>query len=197
MTDWEAQYQAGDTPWDHGEAAPPLHELLETRPAEIWGSGAVLVPGCGRGHDAALLARAGHRVIGIDLSARALEEARRLYGDLAGLDFVVGDFLSGTLEVGEPVSAIWEHTCFCAIPLESRGAYAAAAARLLPAGGRLNGVFFLDPKVEEGPPFGVERDELEPIFRESFDFRWEARPTRVFSSREDGMELMVEMVRRP
>ncbi len=94
MTDWDAQYRDRDTPWDHGEAAPPLTELLETRPAAIWGDGTVLVPGCGRGHDAALLARTGKRVLGLDLSARAVDEARELHAGVEGLEFVSSDPLS-------------------------------------------------------------------------------------------------------
>ena len=48
--------------------------------------GEVLVPGCGRGHEAALLAELGFEAIGLDLSGEALQEARRLHGaDRPGL----------------------------------------------------------------------------------------------------------------
>lgn len=195
MTDWEAQYRDGDTPWDHGAGAPPLEELLETRPGEIWGDRGVLVPGCGRGHDAAMLARAGYRVTGLDLSGRAVAEARDLYGALPGLEFLHGDLMEPALRDGRSISAVWEHTCFCAIPVESRPAYVESLAAWLPPGGRLLGVFYLDPKVESGPPFGVERAELISLFGDCFDLVWEARPSRVFESRADGVELLVEMLR--
>ncbi|MFN5868275.1 MAG: thiopurine S-methyltransferase, partial [Akkermansiaceae bacterium] len=51
MTDWNQRYELGDTPWEKGHAAPPLLELLEKMDPSIWGEGAVLVPGCGTGHD--------------------------------------------------------------------------------------------------------------------------------------------------
>lgn len=197
MTDWDKQYREADTPWDHGEPAPPLRELLEDRPEAAWGDGTVLVPGCGRGHDAAALARAGKRVLGLDVSPRAVDEARVLHAGVDGLEFVCGDLLDPELREEHPISAVWEHTCFCAIPVEMRADYVAALAAWLPAEGRLMGVFFLDPKVEDGPPFGVERAELEALFRGDFDCVWEASPRRVFASRADCVELMVEMVRRP
>jgi SAM-dependent methyltransferase len=197
MTDWDARYREGETPWDHGEAAPPLLELLERRPGVNWGDGPVLVPGCGRGHDAAVLAKSGRGVLGLDVSRRAVEEARELHAGVAGLEFVHGDLMDPAVRDGRPITAVWEHTCFCAIPLEMRPAYVETMAAWLPAGGRLAGVFFLDPKVECGPPFGVEREELGALFGADFEIVWEARPGRVFESRADGIELLVEMVRRP
>lgn len=197
MTDWEARYRDVDTPWDHGEPAPPLLELLDREPVVEWGAGPVLVPGCGHGHDAAHLARTGQRVLGLDISPRAVEGARERYGEVKGLEFLEGDLMDPETRVGRPISAVWEHTCFCAIEVEARPAYVAALAAWLPPGGRLMGVFFLDPRVECGPPFGVERAELRDLFAADFEWVWEAEPKRVFPSRADGAELLVEMVRSP
>ena len=58
MTDWEARYQAGETPWEKGEAAPPLIELLGKLEKPAWGRGPILVPGCGFGHDVRALSAA-------------------------------------------------------------------------------------------------------------------------------------------
>ena len=196
MTDWDAQYRDAATPWDHGEPAPPLLELLETRPETEWGDGTILVPGCGRGHDAAFLAKSGKRVLGLDLSPRAVEEAQGLHAGVEGLEFLCGDLTDPAAREGHLIGAVWEHTCFCAIPLEMRLDYVAAMAEWLQPGGRLLGVFFLDPKVEAGPPFGVEREELGALFEADFEIVREARPKRVFASRVDGVELLVEMVRR-
>jgi hypothetical protein len=65
-------------------------------------------------------------------------------------------------------SAIWEHTCFCAIDPGDRKRYAEAVAGCLQEGGLLAGVFFLtpfDPGEEAvGPPFGVTVEELDAWF---------------------------------
>jgi SAM-dependent methyltransferase len=59
----------------------------------------VLDAGCGQGSQAIKLARAGHRVVGLDVSAGLLDAARRAAGDEAvdvrqRLDFVAGDILA-------------------------------------------------------------------------------------------------------
>jgi len=51
---WEQNYQAGNTRWDIGGAAPPFLSLLNSAAAPSPGRAAVL--GCGRGYEAILLA---------------------------------------------------------------------------------------------------------------------------------------------
>lgn len=196
MRDWEKHYRERDMPWDHGEPAPPLREVLDDWPGEIWGGGSVLVPGCGRGHDVAQLGRAGHRAIGLDLAPTAIALATKLYGDDEGLTFAVGDFIQADASPDPEVTAVWEHTLFCALPVEQRKSYVAAAARWLGAGQRLIGVFYLDPGPGEGPPFAVEREELVNLFAGSFEIVREAVPRRFYPSRE-GRELLVELIRTP
>ncbi len=62
-TDWESLYQIGDTRWDKGRPAPGLVEFLAREPRIP--RGRVLVPGCGRGHDAVAWASAGHEVLAL------------------------------------------------------------------------------------------------------------------------------------
>ena len=70
-------------------------------------------------------------------------------------------------------SAIWEHTCFCAIDPSDRARYVAAAAGCLVDGGVLAGVFFLTPfdpgDDTTGPPFGVSLEDLDKWFSPWFE----------------------------
>ena len=162
--DWEAWYRDRNTPWDKGAPAPPLLELIDRKGAELFGSGPVLVPGCGYGHDVRALARLDLPVLGLDLSETAVCETRRM--DSAGQEtYEVGDFLDPGWQRGRVFSAIWEHTCFCAIDPSLRDDYARAAACVLPSGGILAGVFYLTPHdpgvIHEGPPFASTIDEIE------------------------------------
>ena len=172
MTDWESRYQSGDMPWEKGQSAPPLKELLEKRPAVDWGSGPVLVPGCGLGHDVRALGVLGLPVVGLDLSLTAVERARAFL-KTGEESYELGDFLDPAWREGREFSAVWEHTCFCAIEPADRGRYAEAMADCLPVGGLLAGVFFLNPydPGEEacGPPFGVTVTELEAWFHPWFE----------------------------
>lgn len=172
MKDWEAHYQAGDTPWDRGEAAPPLLEIMERHGTALWGGGPVLVPGCGTGHDVRALASTGIPTVGLDIAVTALEKAREM-PCTGPTSYELGDFLDPAWRSGKSFSAIWEHTCFCAIPPHQRGAYAQSAAALLPSGGMLVGVFYLTPRdpgdERDGPPFGCSIEELEQTFGKWFE----------------------------
>jgi SAM-dependent methyltransferase len=170
MTDWENRYQVGDTPWEKGLASPPLVDLLGK--FHDWGHGQILVPGCGLGHDVRALAALGMVVLGLDLSPTAVARAQEF--EQAGAEnYEVGDFLEPAWRVGREFSAIWEHTCFCAIDPGERARYAAAAAGCLAEGGLLAGVFFLTPfdpgEAAVGPPFAVTLAELEVLFSPWFE----------------------------
>lgn len=172
MTDWETRYQLGDMPWEKGQAAPALMELLEKRQAVDWGNGPLLVPGCGLGHDVRALGVLGIPVVGLDLSPSAVKRAQE-FPKKGEESYELGDFLDPAWWEGRKFSAVWEHTCFCAISPADRGRYAAAAAGCLPVGGLLAGVFFLNPfePGEEacGPPFGVTVDEIDGWFHPQFE----------------------------
>lgn len=188
MTDWEERYRIGDMPWEKGQAAPPLLELLAELPVSEWGAGPVLVPGCGLGHDVRVLAGAlGLPVVGLDISPTAVKRAWEF--PKAGLEtYEEGDLLDPAWRSGRTFSAVWEHTCFCAIDPGDRGRYAEAVADLLPEGGLLTGVFYLnpyDPGEEEcGPPFAVTVEELDGWFSPWFERVNGWVPQRAFPGRE-------------
>lgn len=70
--DWFDSAYVGTPPWDIGRPQPEIVKL--ERAGEITGS--VLDVGCGTGEHALYLAEAGHRVVGIDGSPRAIRKAR-------------------------------------------------------------------------------------------------------------------------
>src|SRR5580704_7242493 len=122
-TDWEGRYQSGDMPWEKGEASPGLVDFIAAHP-ELE-RGAVLVPGCGTGHDARVWARAGFAVTGYDLAPSAVRLARERTA-AAGLkaDFALGDFLRDAAP--QKFDWIFEHTLYCAIDPAERELYVRA-----------------------------------------------------------------------
>jgi methyl halide transferase len=194
--DWSERYQSGETPWEKGEPHPELPFLLSKHHGVLGDAERILVPGCGFGHDAALLhSVAQTEVLGLDLAKEPIENARERYYR-RGLAWTVGDLFKwlGRYDL------VFEHTCFCAIPLERRGDYVAAMARIIPEGGHLLGIFFLNPdhEREEGPPFGVTLDELTTYFGEDFELVWSQEPARTYAGREgEGRELSMLWKRRP
>jgi methyl halide transferase len=187
MTDWEERYRKGDMPWEKGEAAPPLAELIERCGTQYFGEGPVLVPGCGLGHDVRALASHGLAVTGLDLAELAIEKAKAIQPTGAE-SYEVGNFFDPVWQDGRKFSAIWEHTCFCAIDPKDRATYARSAAEVLIPGGYLTGVFFLTPhdpgEEEAGPPFGAAPGEIESYFSEHFSLVDSWVPKRAYPGRE-------------
>lgn len=80
---WDSLWTESYTPWDRGGPSAALDDLLTSRrdifPSSGSSSGGTkkraLVPGCGRGYDALLLAAHGYDVCGMDYSATATKEA--------------------------------------------------------------------------------------------------------------------------
>ena len=199
-TDWDASYRSGDTPWDKGAAAPPLLEWLEN-PAHLF-AGSVLVPGSGLGHDVRAIAATGQarEVVGMDLSATAVAQARR-FPATARESYVEADLFALPPDSHGRFDWVFEHTCFCAIDPSRRADYVRAIAESLRRGGHLLAIFYLRPYAGDespppggGPPFGTTCEELNSLFAERFGLIGTWEPTRSFPGRE-GREI-VRLLRR-
>jgi len=168
---WDYRYREGTDGWELGQPAPPLQAFLQHHPMAPEPPGRVLVPGCGRGHEAALLAAAGFTALGLDFSAEALAEAQRLHGSGPGLQWLQVDLFdpvalgAAGLTAGS-VQGVLEHTCFCAIDPAQRSAYFTTARELLAPGGWLLGLFWCHPR-PGGPPYGAEASALARQFEQA------------------------------
>ena len=155
-TDWQERYQTEDTPWDKGEPAPGLVDWLKIQTLDP--ETRVLVPGCGRGHDASAWAKAGFDTTGMDLAEIALSDAREKYESLPNLAFFLGNFLDEKPQ--EPYDLIFEHTLYCAIDPARREDYAKSLPNWLKPGGYFLAIHFIFPLDEDGPPFGASKEEI-------------------------------------
>ena len=166
--DWDEQYRIGETPWDKGEAAPPLVAWLHGNPGSM--TGTVLVPGCGTGHDVRAIATAETEAtpIGLDLSATAIAACQQ-HLPIGSEQYCVGDLYALPEALRGTCDWVWEHTCFCAIDPTRRDDYVTAVAMALKPGGQLLGIFYLDPyrgdhQPGSGPPHGCTIEELHDRF---------------------------------
>ncbi|MGF1679369.1 MAG: methyltransferase domain-containing protein [Candidatus Methylacidiphilales bacterium] len=178
--DWEARYQSGDTPWDKGQASPPLLQFLSHHRV----AGEVIVPGCGLGHEVRALAEQGARVTGLDIAPSAIAQARQFHTVREEV-YVCGDWLELPKELERRFDWVVEHTCFCALDPARRIDYVRACQNALRPGGALLAVFYMNPEVQgEEPPFGTTEQELDALFLKAFHLERDEVPMVAFPGRE-------------
>lgn len=158
---WESHYRKNNTPWDAGGVPQRLMEHLSKADEH----GNVLIPGCGKGHEASYLASEGWHVTAVDFSPSAVLRAREMLGNLPG-EVIQADFLS--FDSGaQKFDCVYERAFLCSLPPALRSRYAQQCADLLRPGGMLFGFFFVD-EGEGGPPFPIAATELRSLLRPHF-----------------------------
>jgi len=198
-TFWDELYAGGKDGWELGAAAPPLVAWLDAgrrfAARDEAGSARVAVPGAGRGHDARLLARHGHRVWGFDFANAAVDQARALARQ-DGVDVTYEQRDIFTLAATYPgfFDGLWEYTCFCAIDPARRDEYVRTVHAILRPGATLLACFFPLREGEDGPPFPVSHDEIERVFARRFRVLESGPPISSVEQRR-GLEWMVRAER--
>jgi methyl halide transferase len=151
----------------------------------------VAVPGCGRGHDARLLAKMGYRAVGFDFAEAAISEARALAkAEGSAARFERRDVFSLAADFAEAFDAVWEYTCFCAIDPARRADYVNVMRAILKPGGTLLGCFYPLRAGDEGPPFPVALAEVERLLEPGFRVE-ESRAPAASVERRRGLEWLL------
>ena len=185
---WEELYAQGRDGWEMGRAAPPLVDVVEATPPP---RGRVAVPGCGRGHDARLLARHGYDVTGFDFSPAAVSAAEKLAHDEdVAVAFEQRDIFSLGREYAHAFDGAWEYTCYCAIDPRRRAEYVRTLATIVKPGGWLLACFFPLRGAPAGPPFPVSHAEVKRRLAPHFRVERAFAPVRSARGRQ-GREWMV------
>lgn len=145
----------------------------------------VLVPLCGKSLDMAWLVEQGYSVVGVELSAKALQDyfaerqvepevtrrgAFEVYSG-AGCELWCGDIFDLDPELLGPVQALYDRAAMIALPVPMRRRYVELLDRLLPTS--CAGLLVtLDYEQEQlpGPPFAVSPDEVAQLSQ----WRWQA-----------------------
>lgn len=186
---WTNRYQTGHTQWDAGEITTPLKTWFDELADK---DTRILIPGGGKGYEAAYLHEKGFRqVYLLDFSAAPLKNFQKRYPDFPADHLLQKDFfeLEGAFDV------MVEQTFFCALHPGQRPAYARQAAQLIRPGGKLVGLLFNFSLKEDGPPFGGSREEYLPYFEPYFHIQKMEPCTNSIKPRQ-GKELWIELEAR-
>ena len=195
---WEQRFQARQTPWDRGAPSPQLATWLEARalsPCRI------VVPGCGNGHEVAVLAQRGFEVTALDYASAAIASTRERLGRVnANAALVQADVTEWMPSAS--FDAVYEQTCLCALHPDRWTVYADRLHRWLAPGGRLYALFMQVPRpgaadgLIEGPPYHCDINAMRALFPSS---RWEWPPPPYVRVAHSGAwaELAVVLTRFP
>ena len=163
---WDQAYRAETPPpWDIGRPQPRIAALAETGALR----GRLLDCGCGTGENALLAASLGADVVGIDLSAHAIERARQKAA-ARGLSvrFEPADAL--TLPApDEPFDTVLDSGVFHSFDDDERPKYVEVIRRQLRTGGTFYLMCFSDRQPGDWGPRRVREDELREAFADGWD----------------------------
>jgi SAM-dependent methyltransferase len=188
---WEQLYREDvEAGWELGRAAPPLADYFLAHPPT---GRRVLVLGCGRGHEARLLAGLGATVTAIDLAPAAIAAAVAATPPTLNIDYRIADLFELSQDPAR-YDLIAEHCCFCAIEPTRRDEYVDSVAGALVPGGALVGLFYAHGR-PGGPPFTVDADELRARFGRRFTVETLTPAANSVLGRQ-GQELLGRFLRR-
>ena len=162
---WDSAYEAGSRPpWDIGRPQPAFVRLADNGLL----AGRVLDAGCGTGEHALLAAARGADAVGVDVSRRAIEQARRKAAERRlSARFEVADALS-LGQSGRTFDTVIDSGLFHVFDDEQRGRYVAGLASVLRPGGACYLMCFSDREAGDWGPRRVHEDEIGSAFADGW-----------------------------
>ena len=181
---WLERWKREEIGFHQSEINPYLcrywHEL---HPAK---NNTVFVPLCGKSRDLLWLRQQGHRVLGVELSAIAVQAFFNENGytphrttagkfdccEADGIHILCGDFFDLSQDDLAQVSAVYDRASLVALPPKMREQYARHLVSILPPATQILLITFDYPQQEmQGPPFAVSVDEVKALYRDHAEIR--------------------------
>jgi thiopurine S-methyltransferase len=134
----------------------------------------VLIPLCGKSLDIQYLLLQGHRVVGVELSEKAIIQLfkeldiipkiiklkKLIHYSATNLDIYVGDLFETTKEIIGAVDAIYDRAALIALPLEMRIKYSKHLTNISNCAAQLLITIEYDQNELQGPPFSITSTEV-------------------------------------
>lgn len=160
---WDAVYadENDPPPWVIEEPQPEVTRLIERQLV----TGRLLDSGCGTGEHSLLAARHGAQVIGVDISSRAVDTARRKAAS-RGIDaeFACVDMLEPVPFDDAAFDTVLDSGVFHSFAGTDRQAYVDNLTRVTKPGGRLHLICFSELQPGEWGPRRVTQAEIRAAF---------------------------------
>jgi thiopurine S-methyltransferase len=181
---WLERWERSEIGFHQNEINPYLLQYWQELPCSHGGE--VFVPLCGKSQDMVWLRLQGCTVLGVELSAIAVQDFFRenskspLHAksgkfescEADGIRILCGDFFDLTKENLAKVNAVYDRASLVALPPDMRERYACHLADILPHGTQILLVTFDYPQAEmDGPPFAVSLQDVEALYGKYADIR--------------------------
>ena len=173
---WHKRWEAGQIGFH--QSKPNSFLVSHFKTLNLPRGARIFLPLCGKTHDIGWLLSQGYHVIGVELSALAVDQ---LFDDLGvtteatdlghlkllsseSIDIYVCDIIDLTQDTIGTVDAIYDRAALVALPLRMRADYAAHLAELTNAAPQLLVTFEYDQSLISGPPFAIWEDEIRCLY---------------------------------
>jgi len=176
---WLERWEREETGFHQHDINPYLRRYWPELHLE--GDRAVFVPLCGKSLDMLWLRDQGHPVVGVELSAIAVQaffgengyvpqhQAQGKFDrcEAGGIGILCGDLFDLGSDDLKDVGAVYDRASLIALPPEMRERYVRHLAGILPPATQILLVTVDYPQAEmQGPPFSVSAAEVEALFRD-------------------------------
>ena len=198
MADWLKFWENNETNWHGDNVTQELieyFELFELEPRDK-----VFVPLCGKSLDMLYIMNQGFSVIGVEISEIGVRQFFNennltykitkvddfdLYST-ENLEIYCGDFFALTSKHLNKVKSVFDRKSLIALEPEVRQKYVKHLNDIISVGARILLVTLQYPQHQmSGPPFSVDKSEVESLFSMTF----ESRELRSFNDIENGLKL--------
>lgn len=188
---WETLYKDKKDSWDLGNVSPILLEFFKHPSCPK--TGRVLVPGAGRGYDAAAWADRGHETVAVDFSSTAFSILSTLAEKHRKLSVLNIDLFELTPKSTDPFEVIYEYCCFNSIHPGRRDEYFEVWDKMLTPNGIVIAAFF--PLIKstslDGPPHPTSEGELMARLDGVFDVAEKIMPKKSVKERAGKEEIWI------
>jgi thiopurine S-methyltransferase len=142
----------------------------------------IFVPLCGKTLDIAWLVSNGFRVVGVELSERAVEQlfvelgvtpditdlGHLKYYSTQDIEIYVGDIFELSRQQLGLVDAVYDRAALVALPEDMRSRYTAHLREITNTSPQLLICFEYDQNLMDGPPFSIGPDKVSSQYRNSY-----------------------------
>ncbi len=207
---WLERWERAEIGFHQNEINPYLlRHWKELHPACV---GEVFVPLCGKSLDMVWLRQQGCAVLGVELSAIAVQDFFKENGKSAthinngkfecceadGIRILCGDFFDLSKQDLAKVSTVYDRASLVALPPEMRERYARHLVDILLSGTQILLITFDYPQAEmDGPPFAVSVNEVEALYGKYAEVRLLAQEDALAQNprfKQRGMSRMQENI---